>query len=597
MHLKFFRTIKTTASFFKRHSKAWTVPAILFVVFSSFAESIGLMMFFPLIQPDNDLVHNEGGFFSLVFSFFASFGLGNDFFSVIVIITLVFIARAFFMLIAFSLLSIMRRSVSISLKASLIDTVSRIHILTFSVKESGYFASLIGQHSSRATESYAALIEVYVRVAQALVFLAVAFYISYEIGLVSVVSGVLVFLLFRSLNSKTRETSIALAQSEETLNVLSIPFSNAQKYLRATGRLVSKREQLEQESVRVADGHGRSAFLNGIMVAIKEPLAVFFLIVVLVVQVEFFSQEVGLVLVSLVLYYRVMMAMMLTQTYYQILLSLEGSVNIIQKFFETNRIETIDEAKVQKNKKFENEIRFENVTFSYPESKAPALKEVSLSIKRYSSVGIVGASGSGKSTLIDLITLVLKPTTGSIVIDGIDSDSLMKQNWNNRIGYVTQDNVLFDSSLFENIVLGTDADNVDWDWFKKVIEITMLSELVARLPKGTDTQIGPQGAMLSGGQRQRVFLARELYRKPDLLILDEATSALDSKTEYDIRNSLQSILGKVTIVAVAHRLSTIKNFDKIIVLNDGEIIEVGSYKELSKKKESHLNSLSFYQEL
>ena len=249
---------------------------------------------------------------------------------------------------------------------------------------------------------------------------------------------------------------------------------------------------------------------------------------------------------------------------------------------------------------FNKSIKFKNVTFSYEDSIQNVLKDVSLEIPSKSSVALVGRSGSGKTTLVDLITLINEGYGGEISIDGIQADSIDKSSWRRQIGYVSQDTIIFDDTIANNISMWSGDINSSKDCLSKIKEAAAHANILSfieSLPDGFNTLVGDRGILLSGGQRQRIFIARELYRKPNLLILDEATSALDSESEKSIQESIDFLSGKITVIIIAHRLSTIKKVDQIYLIEDGNIIERGKYQKLKSDSNSKFSKLVSLQNL
>jgi ABC-type multidrug transport system fused ATPase/permease subunit len=232
-----------------------------------------------------------------------------------------------------------------------------------------------------------------------------------------------------------------------------------------------------------------------------------------------------------------------------------------------------------------NEIRLCRVSYRYAGADREAVDEVTACIRAGEHVAFVGSSGAGKTTLMDLILGLLAPTAGSIEIDGRQLDAELRPRWQRTIGYVPQQVFLADATLRENIAFGVPANRVDDEAVRAAVERACLSSLVARLPRGLQTAVGENGARLSGGERQRVAIARALYSAPSVLILDEATSALDAVTERDINDELLRGAHGLTIVIVAHRLSTVRNCDRLVLLKDGRIDAEGSYGELVKESE------------
>ena len=234
--------------------------------------------------------------------------------------------------------------------------------------------------------------------------------------------------------------------------------------------------------------------------------------------------------------------------------------------------------------KFNNELRFENVFFSYIPQKE-ILKGINFSIHKGEFIGLIGPSGAGKTTIVDLILRLLVPIKGTIAIDGIDINSIDIAEWRRNIGYVSQDIFLMNDTVANNIRFYDESLN-DSD-IETAAKMANIYEFVKELPEGFDTIIGERGLHLSAGQRQRIVIARILARKPELLILDEATSALDNESEAKIQQVIKNLKGKVTVLVIAHRLSTVLDCDRLLALDDGMITEEGVPQILLENKDSY----------
>ena len=223
-------------------------------------------------------------------------------------------------------------------------------------------------------------------------------------------------------------------------------------------------------------------------------------------------------------------------------------------------------------------VTFDDVTFHYESQSVPALNDINLTIRAGEMVALVGSSGSGKTTLVNLIPRFYEPTAGRILIDGVDIQSYTLRSLRSQIGMVSQDVVLFDDSIRNNIAFGRE-DATDEDIIQAA-RLAYAHDFVERLPQGYETVVGEKGVKLSGGERQRVAIARAILRDPPLLILDEATSALDTESERVVQLALANLMKNRTTVVIAHRLSTIQQADRIMVLARGSIVEVGTHDEL-----------------
>lgn len=235
-----------------------------------------------------------------------------------------------------------------------------------------------------------------------------------------------------------------------------------------------------------------------------------------------------------------------------------------------------------------HEIRLKDLVFTYP-GRTQTITNLNVSIRKGQMTALIGHSGSGKSTVTDLILGLQVPEKGAVLIDDISLSDMKQNSFRERIGYVPQDPLLFQSSIRDNLLWS--YGNAEEEDLWEALKLANADNFVRELPNGIDTLVGERGVRLSGGQRQRIALARALLRKPELLILDEATSSLDSESERLIQKSIDEVARETTILVIAHRLSTIAKADKVYILNQGSISEEGSFAELSQKKDSVLNSM------
>lgn len=242
---------------------------------------------------------------------------------------------------------------------------------------------------------------------------------------------------------------------------------------------------------------------------------------------------------------------------------------------------------------FNQAIRFDNVTVRYREATAPALSNINLAINVGETVAVVGPSGAGKSTLAALLLRFVEPTTGSITVDGMPLTSIPASTWRTQISWVSQRPYLFNTTVADNIAMSRpDASLAD---IRAAAEAAFANQFISELPDGYNTVVGEQGVRLSGGQMQRVALARAFLRDAPLLILDEATANLDVRTEAQIEQAVQRLMKERTTIIIAHRLNTVASADKILVLQNGQLIEQGSHKQLVADEEFYSTLLAAYQ--
>jgi ABC-type multidrug transport system fused ATPase/permease subunit len=255
------------------------------------------------------------------------------------------------------------------------------------------------------------------------------------------------------------------------------------------------------------------------------------------------------------------------------------TLDLIDALGDAPVIENVDDTIDIFHEGFIAEVRVMNVSLTYPHKPTPAISNISLTIPSGSLIAIVGPSGAGKTTIIDVLLGVLNPDEGSVSISGLPP-LLAVSKWPGAVSYVPQDVVIAAGTIRENVALGYPTETATDELVMSALRVAQLDQFVRNLPLGIDTQVGERGAKISGGQRQRLGIARAMFTRPQLLVLDEATSSLDAETEASISEAIQSLRGTITVVMIAHRLSTVRNADIVVYLAEGKVLASGSFEEV-----------------
>ena len=305
------------------------------------------------------------------------------------------------------------------------------------------------------------------------------------------------------------------------------------------------------------------------------------MILYLINQTGSFNNSLPMVSLYVFAGYRLMPA--LQQIYVSVTTISYIGLSLDKLYEDMNKLKSIELNQDQGFLSFNKTITLKDVNYNYPNSPRATLKNINLSIFAKTTVGLIGTTGSGKTTMVDIILGLLEAQKGTLEIDGI---IIKKQNlraWQRSIGYVPQHIYLSDNTIADNIALGVDSKKINLQAVEKASKIANLHNFVVNeLPEKYQTIVGERGVRLSGGQRQRIGIARALYKDPNVLILDEATSALDNQTEQAVMDAINNLGKNITIILIAHRLSTLKNCDKIFVLKDGELKKISTFEELTK---------------
>lgn len=570
-------------------------------LFAALSEGFGILLLLPLLESlDGTMTYEDlSGINKFAIDFMNLIGIRDSTSGIILLITIAFILKGLITFSALGFSAYLIGKLLRELKFRLFDNYSLMTFGYYSSKDTGHFTNLINEQPTKALEAFSQLTIFGGQLVTTIVLMSIAFIMTWKFGLMAFGVGLLLLLIFMSLNNYVRNLSRVTASENGILTKWLIQTLQAFKYLTATGQTPLLRKNIIKSIDTLTQNQVKSGIAAAFTQSIREPIAVVFIMMVVFIQIYIFEAEVTPILVSIVLFYRALNATLAVQSGFQGTFQHIGSMELVhQEFIRQKRNQVKDGSKLIKT--LEKDIILENISFNYGDKEKNVLEDISLKINSKQSVAIVGESGSGKSTLVDLISLLHTPTNGKMFIDGINGEDISKLSWRSQLGYVSQETIIFDDSIANNICMWSGDHNNDKNLFAKIREAAKQANIINfidSLENGFNSMVGDRGVLLSGGQRQRLFVARELFRKPDLLILDEATSALDSESEKEIQRSIDNLKGKITVIAIAHRLSTIKNVDLIYVLKDGKLTESGSYSDLSNDKESNFSKMIELQSL
>ena len=573
----------------------------LFALFAALAEGVGILLLFPLFESLDSLGVDEEvgtGINFFIKELIISLGLTDSTSNILGLIAITFLLKGMLTWIALAFNAYLFGQLLRELKSRLFDQYSLMNYGYYSSKDTGHFTNLINEQPSRAIDAFKQLTILVGQTINTIVLIGLAFSIAWIFGLLALCIGVLLLLIFMSLNSYVRKLSRYTASEAGNLNRWLIQTLHAFKYLTATAQTHILRANVVGSIGRLTDFAIRQGIASALTKSVREPIAVIFIVLILYFQLEVNGQPFEPIMVALVLFYRALNSTIAVQSGFQGTFQFIGSMELVDQEIVNLTLNQVD-AGSNDISHLGKGIEFEEVTFRYENQEKDVIDRVSLSIPVNKSIALVGESGAGKSTLVDLIALMIEPVEGKILVDGVPSNLINKESWRRQIGYVSQETVIFDDTIANNISMWANDRSGDdmFDRIKDAASQANILEFVESLPLGFDTLVGDRGVLLSGGQRQRLFVARELFRKPRLLILDEATSALDSASEKEIQNSIDELSGKTTVIIIAHRLSTIKNVDLIYVLKDGALKESGTYKELVSDSSTSFSKLVSMQSL
>ncbi|MEO7523981.1 MAG: ABC transporter ATP-binding protein [Ferruginibacter sp.] len=416
-----------------------------------------------------------------------------------------------------------------------------------------------------------------------LVYISMALVANPRFALLVVIGGGLTNLIFRKMQKTTKALSKKSTSDSHAFQGLLIQKVTFFKYLKSTGLIHKYADKLIQQNNKIQHSQRKTGLIAAGLGSMREPLIILVVMAVILVQVNYFHQSIGVIILSLLLFYRALVSLMGVQNFWNQFLNYSGS---LQNMTEFNAELKAGRERVGKKvfPGFKNNLDVKGLSFFYENSKI--LSDVNISIKKNETIAIVGESGSGKTTFVNIITGLLSPTKGAIMIDDENLEELNKETFQKKLGYITQEPVIFNDTIFNNVSFWDEPTTENQERFIEALKKASIYDMVMSQPLQGEALLGNNGINVSGGQKQRLSIARELYKEVDFLFMDEATSALDSETEREIQENIERLKGKYTIIIIAHRLSTIKDADRIILLNKGRIEQVGSFEQLLAESSS-----------
>ncbi|NVK50969.1 MAG: ABC transporter ATP-binding protein [Cyclobacteriaceae bacterium] len=454
---------------------------------------------------------------------------------------------------------------------------------SFVLADSGRIQNTLSAEVGRVSNAYAFYFAAVQSGTLVFVYLILAFFTDPQFALLVAVGGGATNLLYNRVYKKTKETSKKITSGGHTFQGMLIQKVAFYKYLKATGFIKTYELRLREAVDYIVKSNKKIGFYNALLVAAREPMVIFVVVVVIIVQVNVFSQQLGVIILSLLFFYRSLNSLVMMQTQWNGFLNLSGSLENMTAFMKELQSQKESNGVVP-FEKFEDSICLDNAGFSY--GNKMVLAEINLTISKNKAYAFVGESGSGKSTLVNLIAGLMPVSTGSITVDGVNLEEIEKLSFKKRIGYIAQEPVIFSDTIFNNVTQWSEPTPENQKRFWKALEQAAIADFVLSLPEKENANLGSAGILISGGQKQRLSIARELFKDVDILIMDEATSALDSETEKIIQENIEKLKGKYTLLIVAHRLSTIKSADEVILLNHGQIENRGAFSDLIRRSDS-----------
>ena len=549
-------------------------------------DGLGLAMFIPLLGIASGINANTGDENSDVINFivnlFDSVGINLNLVNALLFMVAVFTIKGiFYYLRSVYFIKIRVKSISL-MRLNLIKSLNELSYSGFTKLEAGRIQNTMVGELGKVIGALMSFFVYLQHIIMLATYIFLAFIANWQFAILVAIGGSLSNLFYKYINNYTKEKATLLSSKGNSFNAILIQILHNFKYLKATNhyQLFSKKlvnNIHEQEKINLGVGK-----ISSIGESLREPFTIVIITGVIIVQTSYLGESFSSILLSLLLFYRALGHLVSMQNSWNTFLANSSGIDSFETLLSDFK-HYQEPLHYQEKIEHIDDISIKNISLSFRGKKA--IDNISFSIKKNSSVAFVGESGAGKTTLANIISGLQTPDDGEIIIEG---KSLYKTNLNsfrNHLGYITQEAVIFNDSIFNNVTFWQEKSEENEEKFRKTIEKVSLSEFLNELPEKENTQLGNNGILISGGQKQRISIARELYKDAELLILDEATSALDTETERHIKNNIDLLQGQTTLIIIAHRLSTIKNVDIIYVLDKGKIIASGDFDSLIKSSE------------
>jgi ABC-type multidrug transport system fused ATPase/permease subunit len=543
-------------------------------------DGFGLAMFLPLLQmvDGNHGVNPESlGNLRFLVDGMAGLGIGMTISSVLLVILFFMILKGAARFVEAYYKMTLSRFFIKNLRFQNIDKLSNYSYKAFVSADVGRIQNTLSGEVTKVLNAYRSYFTTVQAGVMVSVYVFLAFLANAEFAVIVVVGAVLSNLFYRRIYNRTKENSRKVTKGAHKFQALLIQKVAFFKYLKATGLINLYALKLKKTILEIEETTKKMGWHNAILSSTKEPVIVTVVVCVILIQVVYLSKSLGLIILSLLFFYRSLTFLMNLQTQWNNFLNVSGSLDNMQDFMKELRAHQEVTGTLAVTQ-FKDKLELTNACFSY--SHNHVLNNINLVVRKNETVAFVGESGSGKTTMVNILAGLMPLNKGNFLIDGIDSREVSMETYQKRIGYITQEPVIFSDSIFNNVTFWAEKNPANLDRFWKALHKASIDTFVETLSSREDSLLGNNGILISGGQKQRISIARELYKDIDILIMDEATSALDSETERTIQKHMDNLKGAYTILIVAHRLATIKNADRVVLLNSGTIESIGSFHEL-----------------
>ena len=558
-------------------------------------EGLGISLLLPILNFQSPAMANDP-YIQTIHRLYARLGIPISLQAILLLLVIVFFCKGLLIFAQEVMKAYLLTDLTKIKREEVCRRYAEMGYLHYIEKSIGFLNNIITTEIDRAVSGFGQYTELIVTSIYILIYTVAAYLINWRVTLLVIGLCAVLFILSETLSRVARELSIKVSEKNAQIQSLLIQMIYNFKYLKATHRFSALYKQFSKRVEEHRSFQFQNSALSAISPSMLEPVVVLLLSALIFYYVSYQGKPIGEIVVLLLFFYRSFSKVFGLQIAWQKFCARAGGVDVLEQMTVELR-EHKEKQGAYIPEELQHAVTFKNVDYSY--GFHPILSNVTIQIPANKTIAIVGESGAGKTTVLDMIVGLILPQHGAIFLDDKDYQDLDLSALRSQIGYVTQEPVIFNDTIANNVSFW--AEGIPPDELNKKIEaaakLAHCVEFIQKTEKGYDSVIGDKGVKLSVGQRQRIAIAREIFKDPAIMIFDEATSALDSESERLIQESIQAIMGTRTMIIVAHRLSTIKQCDYIYVLDEGKVIEEGNFEALLAHHDSRFARMCEAQKL
>ncbi len=554
-----------------------------------FLDGMGLAMFMPLLQAagggsatGGGTTKEDHGAMANFTHFIQSIGFPLTINVVLVLMVILFFAKGVIKFVQLNYGVSIQHSFMRKVRFVLIDRLQGLTYKGFLKLDAGRIQNTLVTETQRLFQTMVFYFNAIQAMVMLLSYIALAFLANWQFAFLVASGAALSNFVYRKIQKETKKASLEVSKKGNDFNGYLIQAINHFKYLKSTGYFISFRKKINSVIVQTENLNKKMGFYAAFTTSSREPLIIIIVAIVIYIQINLIGSKLPSILLSLLLFYRALMSLMQVQNYWQFFVQNIGSMETIASL-ANEMAEVQEDHQPAAMPVIKDGFELKNLEFSYGTNRV--LNGINLKIEKNKTIALVGESGSGKTTLANIFSGLIPPDNGEILIDSQPLTNFDIDSYRSKIGYISQEAVIFNDDLYNNITFWAEPTEANLKRFWEIVELASLTDFVKAQPNQEHTMLGDNGLLISGGQKQRISIARELYKDIEILIMDEATSALDSETERVIKENMEKLYGSYTMIIVAHRISTIKNADVIYLLNNGNVTASGTFNELVDKSD------------